>query len=400
MVGVYEDSAVTAKGPPALWASSRTIPVMPTNDDVYAALRGVIDPELGSDVVDLGMVTHVDITDGAVEVGIALTIAECPMRGQIDAETRRKVGALPGVVSVEVVTTAMTKAQRSALMETARLRARERAQPTNISPSTRVLAVASGKGGVGKSTTAVNLAVAIADQGYSVGILDADIWGFSIPRMLGTTERITAGEDRLMLPVKAQGISIVSTGLITEDEGTALMWRGLMLSKALEQFLTQVKWGDLDYLVIDMPPGTGDIQMALARLLPQAEMVVVTTPQKTAQRVAVRVADMARRSHMPVIGVVENMSSFVCDHGTAYTLFGVGGGDELAAELGVSLVGRIPLDPALVSGGDEGRPPAVHAPGSPSGMAFLAMAAELTTLMPPLADETCAGRMAKLIDAL
>ncbi|MEX1279366.1 MAG: Mrp/NBP35 family ATP-binding protein [Acidimicrobiia bacterium] len=373
---------------------------MPTQDDVYGALRGVIDPELGADVVDLGMVTHVDIGDGVVEVGIALTIAECPMRGQIDAETRRKVGALDGVERVEVVTTAMTKAQRAALMETARLRARENAQPTRVPTSTRVLAIASGKGGVGKSTTSVNLAVAIADLGFRVGILDADIWGFSIPRMLGTTDRIEADAAKLMIPVEAQGIQVISTGLITEDEGTALMWRGLMLSKALEQFLTQVRWAeDLDYLVIDMPPGTGDIQMALARLLPQAEMVVVTTPQQTAQRVAVRVADMARRSHMPIVGVVENMSSFVCDHGETYELFGSGGGDRLAEELAVPLVGRIPLDSSLVSGGDEGIPAARHDDG-PAATAYRNVAAELVRLVPPLEDETCVGRMAKLIDAL
>ncbi len=373
---------------------------MPTQDDVYGALRGVIDPELGADVVDLGMVTHVDIGDGVVEVGIALTIAECPMRGQIDAETRRKVGALDGVDRVEVVTTAMTKAQRAALMETARLRARENAQPTRVPTSTRVLAIASGKGGVGKSTTSVNLAVAIADLGFRVGILDADIWGFSIPRMLGTTDRIEADADKLMIPVEAQGIQVISTGLITEDEGTALMWRGLMLSKALEQFLTQVRWAeDLDYLVIDMPPGTGDIQMALARLLPQAEMVVVTTPQQTAQRVAVRVADMARRSHMPIVGVVENMSSFVCDHGETYELFGSGGGDGLAEELAVPLVGRIPLDSSLVSGGDDGVPAARHDDG-PAATAYRNVAAELVRLVPPLEDETCVGRMAKLIDAL
>jgi ATP-binding protein involved in chromosome partitioning len=374
---------------------------MPTTEDVYAALRGVIDPELGSDVVDLGMVTHVDIADGTVEVGIALTIAECPMRGQIDAETRRKVGALPGVETVEVVTTAMTKRQRSELMETARLRARERAEPTRVPTSTRVLAIASGKGGVGKSTTSVNLAVGIADLGFRVGILDADIWGFSIPRMLGTTDRIEAGEDKLMIPVEAQGLQVVSTGLITDDEGTALMWRGLMLSKALEQFLTQVKWADdLDYLVIDMPPGTGDIQMALSRLLPQAEMVVVTTPQQTAQKVAVRVADMARRSHMPIVGVVENMSSFVCDHGQTYELFGSGGGEQLAEQLAVPLVGQIPLDTSLVSGGDEGTPAARHVADGPAGVAYRTLAAELVRLVPPLEDETCVGRMAKLLEAM
>ena len=295
----------------------------------------------------------------------------------------------------------MTKRQRSELMETARLRARENAQPTREPTQTRVLAIASGKGGVGKSTTTVNVAAAIADLGFRVGVLDADIWGFSIPRMLATTDRIEADEDALMIPVEAQGLQVMSTGLITEDEGTALMWRGLMLSKALEQFLTQVKWAeDLDYLLIDMPPGTGDIQMALSRLLPQAEMVVVTTPQQTAQRVAVRVADMARRSHMPIVGVVENMSTFVCDHGEEYALFGSGGGQQLADELAVPLVGSIPLDTALVTGGDDGVPPSRHSPDSPSGLEYRRAAAELVKLVPPLEDETCVGRMAKLLESL
>ncbi|MDH5615796.1 MAG: Mrp/NBP35 family ATP-binding protein, partial [Acidimicrobiia bacterium] len=309
---------------------------MPTKDQVLQALRGVVDPELGGDVVELGMIPDVTVSeDGVVTVGIALTIAECPMRSQIEQDTMRKVGAIPGVRDVRVETRAMTKTQRAEVMTTARLKARENAEPTLVNPLTRVIAVGSGKGGVGKSSASVNLALAIADLGHRVGLLDADIWGFSVPRMLGTEERLEADEDRIIVPVVAQGIKLVSTGLIVESEETALMWRGLMLSKALEQFLKQVAWGDLDYLVIDMPPGTGDIQMALSRLLPQAEMVVVTTPQKAAQKVAIRVADMARRSFMPVIGVLENMSGFECGHGEVYHLFGQGGGDDLAQSLGV-----------------------------------------------------------------
>ncbi|GIU92594.1 MAG: hypothetical protein KatS3mg011_1500 [Acidimicrobiia bacterium] len=270
-----------------------------------------------------------------------------------------------------------------------------------MAPSTRVLAVSSGKGGVGKSSVSVNLALAIADHGHRVGLLDADIWGFSIPRMLGADQRLRADPDtRLIVPAEVQGIRLVSTGLIVETEETALMWRGLMLSKALEQFLKQVEWGPLDYLVIDMPPGTGDIQMALARMLPQAEMLVVTTPQKAAQKVAVRVGDMARRSHMPIIGVVENMAGFVCEHGTTYRLFGEGGGRRLAEELNVPLLGSIPLDPAVVLGGDEGRPVVRSAPDGPAGEAFQALAAKVLEVLPPVVDETCTGRLAKLIDQL
>jgi ATP-binding protein involved in chromosome partitioning len=374
----------------------------PTSDQVIEALRGVVDPELGGNIVELGMVSRVAVSEGGiVTVGIALTIAECPMRGQIEGDTARRVRSMDGVTHVVVETTAMTKKQRAELMSVARQRARDNAEPTQVAPTTRVIAVSSGKGGVGKSSASVNLALAITARGFRVGILDADIWGFSIPRMLGTSGRMEADSaTRLIQPVEAHGVKVVSTGLIIETEETALMWRGLMLSKALEQFLKQVAWGELDYLVIDMPPGTGDIQMALTRLLPQAEMIVVTTPQKAAQKVAVRVADMARRSYMPIVGVLENMADFTCDHGTSYQLFGSGGGDELASTLNVPLVGRIPLDPAVVAGGDDGKPVTVHDPDNPAARAFHAAAERLVELLPPAALETCTGRIAKLVEML
>jgi ATP-binding protein involved in chromosome partitioning len=372
---------------------------MATHDDIYRALEAVKDPELGGNVVELGMVSSVDLNaDGVATIGIALTVAECPMRSQIEGETRRKVRSLPGVSEVVVQTTAMTKAQRAELMGKARHRAREQAQPTQVAATTRVVAVASGKGGVGKSSVSVNLALALKEMGFRVGVLDADIWGFSIPRMLGAEGPLSADDDtRLIQPGLAHGISVVSTGLIIESEETALMWRGLMLSKALEQFLTQVEWGELDYLVIDLPPGTGDVQMALSRLLPQAEMLVVTTPQKAAQKVAVRVADMARRSYMPIIGVVENMAGFVCDHGETYHLFGSGGGEELASAIDVPLLGRIPLDAAVVTGGDEGWPVVASQPEGAAGAAFGTLAERVIEAMPPVADETCTGRIAKLM---
>jgi ATP-binding protein involved in chromosome partitioning len=287
-------------------------------------------------------------------------------------------------------------------MERARRHARENAAQTRVSPLTRVIAVSSGKGGVGKSSLSVNLAVAIAEQGHEVGLLDADIWGFSIPRMLGANGlRLEADEDRKIVPGLAQGIHLVSTGLIVESEDTALMWRGLMLSKALEQFLHDVAWPqNLGYLVLDMPPGTGDIQMALARLLPQAEMVVVTTPQRAAQRVAARVADMARRSFMPVVGVVENMSGFTTEEGKHYDLFGKGGGQELADDLGVPLIGQIPLDPYVVEGGDDGRPVVRAHPGSPAAVAIRSAAKRLLALVPPAEDETCTSRIAVLAEQL
>jgi ATP-binding protein involved in chromosome partitioning len=373
-----------------------------TRDDIEAALRGVIDPELNADIVDLGMVGDIALNGSHVSIGVALTVAACPMRDQIESDVVRKVVAIPGIDDVSVTVTSMDAEQRSELMGKVRLRARENATPTMISPQTRVVAVSSGKGGVGKSSLSVNLALAISDRGHKTGLLDADIWGFSVPRMLASIdERLEAGDDRKIKPLQVAGLEVVSTGLLIEDEDTALMWRGLMLSKALEQFLTDVAWSpNLGYLVIDMPPGTGDVQMALSRLLPQAEMVVVTTPQRAAQKVAARVADMARRSHMPVIGVIENMSGFTTEDGRHYDLFGTGGGTELANQLGVPLLGRVPLDPNVVNGGDEGLPVVTEDPNGPAGSAIRSIAGRLVELIPPAADDTCTARIAVLAEQL
>lgn len=362
---------------------------MVTEEQVMRALEGVYDPELGGNVVELGMITDVRIDSDDVEIGLALTIAECPLRNQLEGDTRRKVEAMPGVSSVSVRITAMTKRQRAELMSTVRRRVRDHAEPTSVPPTTRVIAVASGKGGVGKSSVSVNLASALAAKGHTVGLLDADIWGFSVPRMIGAVGRLEADSaTKLIVPVEAHGVRVVSTGLIIESEETALMWRGLMLSKAVEQFLKQVDWGDLDYLVIDMPPGTGDVQMALSRMLPQAEMVVVTTPQRAAQKVAIRVADMARRSFMPIAGVVENMTGEV---------FGEGGGQELADQIGVPLLGSVPLDQDVVSGGDGGSPVVLQYQPGPAAQALLEIADRLVAILPPAEFETCTGRIARLI---
>jgi ATP-binding protein involved in chromosome partitioning len=375
---------------------------MPSISDIEAALRGVVDPELRSDIVDLGMVPNIELNDeGDAVIHVALTIAACPMRDQIENDVVRKVSAMPGIRNASVEVTAMTQSQRSDLMARARFKAREEAAPTQVNPMTRVIAVGSGKGGVGKSSVSVNLAVALNVLGHKVGLLDADIWGFSVPRMLATQGRLEANADRKIVPEDAAGIQVVSTGLMVDDEGTALMWRGLMLSKALEQFLQDVAWDpELDYLVLDLPPGTGDIQMALARLLPQAEMVVVTTPQQAAQKVAARVADMARRSYMPVVGIIENMSGFTTPDGEHYELFGSGGGKELADELGVPLVAQIPLDPYVVEGGDEGKPVVVSRPESPAAEAVRHAAKQIVRLVPPVEDETCTARIAVLEEAL
>jgi len=306
---------------------------MMQNDILLKHLSTIVDPELGVDIVELGMVKDISFKDSTVVIKLALTIAECPMRNQIETEIKRKLLLMENIDTVKIDVTAMNKKDRSAVMEKARKKARDNAPETRIDPQTRVIAIGSGKGGVGKSTISTNIALGLEKQGYKTGLLDADIWGFSIPRLLGIKARLEADEDKKIIPYKKGNLEVVSTGLITEDEDTALMWRGLMLSKALEQFLRDVSWGKLDYLIIDLPPGTGDIQMALGRLLPQAELIVVTTPQVTAQKVATRVADMAKRSFIPLLGVIENMSYFETNTGKRYEIFGQGGGENLADNL-------------------------------------------------------------------
>tara|TARA_Y100001949_G_scaffold70245_1_gene59469 strand:+ start:13551 stop:14723 length:1173 start_codon:yes stop_codon:yes gene_type:complete len=376
------------------------------DDRILAVLREVMDPELHDNIVDLGMVRSAYQQDQTAHVTIALTTAGCPLRATIKRDCESRVGSLPGIDNVQLHWDELTPAERTRVMDRARSHARASATPTQIPASARVISVASGKGGVGKSTVTVNLASALASKSFTVGILDADIWGFSVPRMLGVDSRLSArpansGEERgkiipVELPEGSGLIKLVSTGLMVDTEETALMWRGLMLAKALEQFLHDVAWGELDYLLIDMPPGTGDVQMALARLLPQAEMLVITTPALNAQKVAVRVADMARRSHMPVVGVIENMSAFVTPDGISWALFGEGGGQRLADNIGVPLLGSIPLEPAVSSGGDNGRPIALD--GGPASQAFQDIASLIVNeISPPInMDECSASSMAEV----
>jgi ATP-binding protein involved in chromosome partitioning len=374
----------------------------PAPDDVRGMLRGVIDPELHADIVELGMVDEIRVgADGSVMVRVALTTAGCPLRTQIKQDVESKVRGLPGV-------TAVVAEQKTAAMQRARWNARENAAPTEVPSTTRVIAVASGKGGVGKSSVTVNLAAALASRGLTVGVLDADIWGFSVPRMLGVEGRL-GGTDGKITPnaidvPNADGtgdpglLKVVSMGFLVDDEGTALMWRGLILTKALEQFLTDVRWGEMDYLLIDMPPGTGDIQMGLARMLPQAEMLVVTTPARAAQKVALRVADMARRSYVKVVGVVENMTELVLADGSRHEVFGHGGGDALAAEIGAPLIARIPLEPQVSEGGDTGHPIVLSTPDSPAAVEFRNLADLIVTeLLPPIEMSSCTARIFDLI---
>jgi ATP-binding protein involved in chromosome partitioning len=375
----------------------------PQPDAVRKILRGVIDPELHADIVELDMVDDIRVTpDGKVTVKVALTTAGCPLRTQIKQDVESKVRGLPGVTTVAVEYGEMNAEQKRAAMQRARWNAREHAAPTEVPSNTRVLAVASGKGGVGKSSVTVNLAAALAARGLTVGVLDADIWGFSVPRMLGVEGRLggTAGKiTPHAVAVDGGGtIKVVSMGFLVDDEGTALMWRGLILTKALEQFLTDVRWGEMDYLLIDMPPGTGDIQMGLARMLPQAEMLVVTTPARAAQKIALRVADMARRSYMKVAGVVENMTELVLPDGSRHAVFGSGGGAALAEEIGAPLVARIPLEPQVSEGADSGKPVVLGDPNSPAAREFRDLADRVVTdLLPPIEMSGCTARLLDLV---
>jgi ATP-binding protein involved in chromosome partitioning len=298
----------------------------------------------------------------------------------------------------------MTADERSACMQRARWHATQRAGDTAVPATARVVAVASGKGGVGKSSITVNLAAGLALRGFKIGVVDADIGGFSVPRMLGIEGRLEgAGEERKMVPHRldlgdAGGwVEVVSMGFLVEDEQHALLWRGQVLQRAVQHFLEDVRWGDLDYLLLDMPPGTGDIQMGLARLLPRAEVVIVTTPALAAQRVASRAADLARKTYLRVAGVVENMSAFTCDHGEEYALFGTGGGASLAEQVGVPLLGQVPLEPSVASGGDDGQPAVLGT--SPAAEALLRVVDRLVDEVPPVDMSGCTNRMLDAVEA-
>jgi ATP-binding protein involved in chromosome partitioning len=343
--------------------------VRPDRDAILKALENVIDPELRRPVTELDMVRDVLVEDdGAVSVTIALTVAGCPLRDSFQEQVGRHVGAVEGVTRVRLGFDVMTPEEKQALVS--RLRGGHAADRTiSLSPSTRVIAVASGKGGVGKSTLTANLAYALSALGDQVGVLDGDIYGHSIPHMLGVHQKPIAVDSMIVPPVRGD-LKLMSIGFFLE-ENAPVMWRGPMLHKALEQFLSDVHWGDLDTLLVDMPPGTGDVAMSLGQLLPRAEALVVTTPQPAAQQVAVRAAHMAQKTGMKVIGAVENMSYLA---GTGQELFGSGGGQALADEMGVQLLARIPLDPLLREAADDGTPVAEIAPQSEAALAIGALA--------------------------
>ena len=365
-----------------------------TPNHVIDALRPVHDPELNRSIVDLDMVRDVNVNDGIVSLTVTLTIAGCPLRNEIQQRVNNAVRPLAGVKDVQLNFGVMTDEERAALREKlhgspaatagstqahghSQGRAIPFAQPGS---KTRPLLISSGKGGVGKSSVTTNLAVALAAAGHTVGVVDADIYGYSIPRMLGA-DRDPVVIDQMLVPPQSYGVRCISIGYFVPD-GQAVVWRGPMLHKALEQFLTDVYWDEPEFLLIDMPPGTGDIALSLSQYLPRAEVYVVTTPQEAAQKVARLSAAMAKKVNMSVRGVIENMSWFTGDDGKRYELFGSGGGKSLADELGVPLLAQIPLVNQLREGGDDGKPIAAVAPQSEVGRVFAELARQIVEMRP------------------
>jgi ATP-binding protein involved in chromosome partitioning len=346
-----------------------------TEREVREALRQVKDPEIGKPIEDLGMLKGIAVDGGNVRIHVLLTIAGCPLKERIDQDVRAAVSPLLGVTNIELVLGEMTAEERQNLVTGLRGGAQQNPQ-FFTDGKTSVIAVASGKGGVGKSTVTANLAAALAAEGHRVGVLDADVWGFSIPRMMGISGQPVAFNN-MILPLESHGVRIISMGFFVPEE-QPVIWRGPMLHKAVQQFLGDVYWGDIDFLLCDLPPGTGDVSLSMASFLPGAYMLVVTTPQEAARKVAERAGKMAAQVHQKVLGVVENMSYFVCPHcGEATSIFGQGGGEEAARTLAVPLLGRIPLYPQVREGGDRGTPLVLSEPDSPAGDALIEAARQL-----------------------
>jgi ATP-binding protein involved in chromosome partitioning len=338
----------------------------PSREAILKALENVIDPELRRPVTDLDMVRGVDIGGGDVTITIALTIAGCPLRSSFQDQVHEHVGTLPGVTSVRLEFDVMSPEEKQALTSKLRGGITERTKGIQLDAGTRVIAVCSGKGGVGKSTLTVNLAAAFSQLGQRTGVLDADVYGHSVPHLLGIQQRPVL-VDKMIVPPVRHDLKLMSIGFFLDDN-QPVMWRGPMLHRALEQFLTDVHWGELDVLVVDMPPGTGDVSISLGQLLPRAEVLVVTTPQPAAQEVASRAATMAQKTNMRLVGVVENMTG---------EIFGSGGGGRLAEQLEIPLLGSIPLDPRLRESGDAGEPLVRSDPDAPTSREIVAVAESL-----------------------
>jgi ATP-binding protein involved in chromosome partitioning len=353
---------------------------VPTREQIMKALEAVIDPELRRSIVELQMVRSVEIgANGVVDVTVSLTTAGCPIRGHFQSSVAQAVGALEGVAHCNVFFDVLSDEEKAALRE----RLGRASLPEGALAQVRnVVCVGSGKGGVGKSTLTANLAAALSAEGKRAGVLDADVWGYSIPRMYGLgATRPPVSAERKIIPLEAYGVKVMSIGFFVEEDA-AVVWRGPMLHKALSQFLQDVAWGALDYLLIDLPPGTGDVSMTLAQLLPQAQFVIVTTPQATAQRVARRAAEMAHKVSLEIAGVIENMSGFTTPSGERHAIFGEGGGQELADELEVPLLGKIPLTMPLREYADSGAPLVLEDPDDPASQAIRQAARGLIAMAP------------------
>jgi ATP-binding protein involved in chromosome partitioning len=362
-------------------------------------LGQVLDPELGASIVELGMVGDITVDGtGHAVVKISLTTVGCPLRSQIERDVKEAALSLDEVADVELVMGVLDAPAKAELMKRARTIAQGRAPLTSIPLQTPVLMIASGKGGVGKSSITANLAVALATTGRTIGVLDADIWGFSLARLLGIQGEVKASAGKMQPLERVVGsgsIRLLSMGLLA-DEDQALMWRGLMVQKAVAQFIEDADWSGIDYLLIDTPPGTGDIAMTLARLLPQMGQLVVTTPTIAAQRVAARAADFARKSNIRVLGVIENMSGFTCACGERHTFFGEGGGQSLSEELHIPLLAEIELNAAIAEGGDHGEPAVLHE--SSDGVFHQLAQRILSDVAPPVGAVGCSARMLDAIE--
>src|SRR4051794_822305 len=350
-----------------------------TKDQVTEALRAVIDPELRQSIVDLGMVRAIQIDGGAVDVTVSLTTPGCPIRSHFQQAVVERVGALDGVDRVQVDFDVLSDEEKGALQ---RSLGRSGLPEGALAQVKNVICVASGKGGVGKSTMTANLAAALAADGHAAGALDADVYGYSIPRMLGTEGRPDVNGERKIIPLDGPaGVRVMSIGFFVEPDA-AVVWRGPMLHKAIQQFLEDVAWGELDYLLLDLPPGTGDVSMTLAQLLPQAKVAIVTTPQPAAQAVAARAAEMAAKVDLEVLGVIENMSGFTTPDGQRFTIFGEGGGQLLADDLDVPLLGKVPLSEELRAHADAGVPLVLDEPDAPASQAIRAAARGIVAATP------------------
>ena len=352
---------------------------MPTDEQILKALEVVIDPELRKSIVELGMVRSIEQSDdGKVAVIVSLTTAGCPIRNHFETAVAEAVGPLEGVTGVSVSFDVLSDTEKGELQ---RKLGRGSLPEGALAQVSNVVCIGSGKGGVGKSTITANIAAALAAEGKSVGVLDADVWGYSIPRMFGVTGRPPVSPERKIIPLEAGGVKIMSIGFFVEEDA-AVVWRGPMLHKALTQFLEDVEWGQLDFLLVDLPPGTGDVSMTLAQLLPQAQFVIVTTPQQTAQKVARRSADLANKVNLVVAGVIENMAGFVTPDGERYQIFGEGGGQELADEIQVPLIAKVPLTMPLREQADAGLPLVISDPDDPAAQAIRQAARGLIAIFP------------------